>query len=86
MNEIRLTEFATGGGCARKLAAADLVQVLHGIAPFDHLVDRRSARWTMRHIIPGRDRRSSPSTTSRRSSTTQRYSDRRGQRDGDVMP
>jgi selenide,water dikinase len=36
MDDIRLTEFATGGGCARKLAAADLVQVLHGIAPFDH--------------------------------------------------
>ncbi|HWP65389.1 MAG TPA: selenide, water dikinase SelD [Candidatus Limnocylindria bacterium] len=36
MADIRLTSFATGGGCARKLAAEDLTQVLKRLGPQSH--------------------------------------------------
>jgi selenide,water dikinase len=36
MAEIRLTAFASGGGCARKLAAEDLSQVLKRLGPQSH--------------------------------------------------
>ena len=36
MATIRLTEFASGGGCARKLAAEDLSQVLKRLGPQSH--------------------------------------------------
>jgi selenide,water dikinase len=36
MAAIRLTEFASGGGCARKLAAEDLAQVLKRLGPQSH--------------------------------------------------
>lgn len=36
MKDVRLMELVTGGGCARKLGAADLVEVLRGLPPFAH--------------------------------------------------
>ena len=36
MTEVRLTTLAAAGGCARKLGAEDLAQVLRGIAPLPH--------------------------------------------------
>jgi selenide,water dikinase len=36
MHELRLTELVPAGGCARKLAAADLVEILRHVTPFPH--------------------------------------------------
>src|SRR5262245_37838738 len=36
MGDVRLTTFASGGGCARKLAAEDLSQVLKRLGPQSH--------------------------------------------------
>jgi selenide,water dikinase len=36
MDEIRLTQLVSAGGCARKLGAEDLMNVLREIAPFPH--------------------------------------------------
>src|SRR5512144_1448851 len=52
MADVRLTTFAQGGGCARKLAAEDLTQVLKRLGPQSHAwVDPGVGPWEDAAIV-----------------------------------